>query len=236
MKKVAIMQPYIFPYIGYFQLIGAVDVFVFYDDVNFIKQGWIARNRYLNNGQATYFIIPLQGAGSFKKINQINVDERKYRFWITKFLKSLTQNYSKAPYFSPAMDLIKEVLLSDQKAISQISVSSVKKVADYLGLQVEFKISSEVYPATADLGRMDRITKICELNGSKTYINAIGGTELYRKDEFKQRGIDLYFLQTDKLTYEQFKKPFIPDLSVIDVLMFNSPEEVRKMLDKYTFI
>ena len=236
MKKVAIMQPYIFPYIGYFQLIRAADLFVFYDDVNFIKQGWIARNRYLNSDKATYFVIPLQGISSFKKINEINVDEKKYGIWVKKFLKSLSQNYGKAPYFSAVIELVKEVLFTDQKSISRIAINSVKTVSDYLGLQVEFNISSEVYPTTMDLGRMERITKICELKRSKTYINAIGGTGLYQKDEFKQRGIDLHFLQTDKLEYEQFKKPFVPGLSIIDVMMFNHPEEIKKMLDKYKLI
>jgi len=235
-KKVAIMQPYIFPYIGYFQLIRAVDVFVFYDDVNFIKQGWIARNQYLNNNEAANFIIPLHALSSFKKINEIYIDKRKYPFWSNKFLKTLTQNYSKAPHFSTIFKLVRNVLLSDNKSIAIMAINSVKTVSRYLGLEDNYDISSEAYSSSIELGRMERIVKICELNRSKTYINAIGGTGLYQKDEFKIFGIDLRFLQTDMIEYDQFKKPFVPDLSIIDVLMFNSPEEIAGMLNNFKLI
>ncbi len=236
MKKLAIMQPYIFPYIGYFQLINAVDKFVFYDDVNFIKQGWIARNQYLNKNEASYFVIPLDSASSFRSINEIKVDQNKYSFWRNKILKALKQNYGKAPYYAVTYELIDEILSKDNRYISQLAMSSVRRVCQSLNIKTDFELSSEAYPATVQLGRIERIIELCKRNQSESYINAIGGTELYQKEEFEKWGIRLNFLKTGNIEYNQFKNSFVPNLSIIDVMMFNSPAEIRKMLNNYQLI
>ena len=231
--KLAIMQPYFFPYIGYFQLINAVDKFVFYDDVNYIKGGWINRNNILLNGEKKYFTLNLKESSSFKKINQIFIDGRS-----EKLIKTINQSYSKAPYFDQGFPIIEEVILNinTSSLISEIAAMSVIKTSEYLDLKTIFEISSEKYCDTKDFERAERLIKICKLNKADTYINVLGGKELYKKETFKNNKIDLFFLQSKLTEYKQFGKEFIPYLSIIDLMMFNSPEVIHKMLNNYELI
>jgi hypothetical protein len=231
--KLAIMQPYLFPYLGYFQLINAVDKFVFYDDVNYIKGGWINRNNILHNGEKKYFTLTLKESSSFKKINQIIIGGRT-----DKLLKTINQAYSKAPYFHKVYSIIEDVFscMTHNSLISEIAAVSVIKTSEYLCLKAKFEFSSENYNDTIEFERTDRLLEICKRNNTSTYINAVGGKKLYCKEEFKASKIDLHFLETKIMEYEQFENKFIPSLSIIDVLMFNSPEVIHKMLDNYELI
>lgn len=229
--KIAVMQPYFFPYIGYFQMIKAVDTFVFYDDVNFIKNGWINRNRILINGQASYFTLQLKDASSFKLINEISFNDNR-----KKLLKSVVVSYSKAPYFREVFDLIERCLYIEALGVSTIAINSVIEVANYLNLHTTFEVSSEKYVETKGLDRAQRLIEICKINNANTYINAIGGATLYDKGFFKQYNIELSFINPKKIVYQQFKNDFVPWLSIIDVLMFNSTREVQIMLDNYELI
>ena len=227
------MQPYFFPYIGYFQLINAVDKFVFYDDVNYIKGGWINRNNILLNGKKKYFTLNLKESSSFKRINQIFIVSRT-----EKLIKTINQSYSKAPYFKQVFPIIEEIILNinNSSFISEIAAISVIKTSEYLGLKPIFEISSDKYYETKSLEKSERLIKICKLNNTDTYINAVGGKELYKKESFINDKIDLFFLQSKITEYEQFGNDFIPYLSIIDVMMFNSPEVIHKMLNNYELI
>ena len=232
--KVAIMQPYIFPYIGFFQMIKAVDIFVFYDDVNYIKGGWINRNQININNKATYFTVPLKNSSSFKKINEIEIlkESRDY----TKIIKSIEQAYKKAPYYEKVMPIIKDVISSDSQTISELSIESIQVISNYLQLKTEFKVSSMDFSYTIGLERSERLIEIVkECNGNQ-YINAIGGKNLYSKEHFNNYGIELSFIQPHRIDYQQFDNEFIPWLSIIDVLMFNSPAKVNEMLDQFQLI
>lgn len=234
--KVAVMQPYIFPYLGYFQLINAVDTFVFYDDVNFIKQGWINRNKILINGQENLFTIPIKKASSFELINQTELHPVIYKKWKNKFLKGLEQSYKKAPFFSDIFPVIENLFDKNYNTISDLSMVSIKIFANYLVLETKFEISSEKFSDTRELDRTKRLQIINKSLQASTYINAIGGRELYNKEDFKQDNIDLKFLKPELKAYKQFDNNFISGLSIIDVLMFNSKEEVRAMCDNYTLV
>ena len=231
--KLAIMQPYFFPYIGYFQLINSVDKFVFYNDVNYIKSGWINRNNILVNGEKKYFTLKLRGASSFKKINQIGISDRN-----NKLLKTLFQSYSKAPYFDKVYPIIEDVFssITHNSLISEIAAISVIKTSEYLDLKTIFEFSSQKYYDTKDFEKAERLINICKLNNINTYINAVGGKELYSKQEFTKNEIDLCFLKSKIIEYKQFGNKFIPYLSIIDVMMFNSPEVILKMLNNYELI
>jgi hypothetical protein len=233
--KLAVMQPYIFPYIGYFQLINAVDKFVFYDDVNFIKKGWINRNRILVNSSDFLFAVPLQKISQNILIKDTQIKTSDYDVWKNKFLQTIEMNYKKAPHFVDVFKLITNILESDDLSSSGLAVNSVKKISHYLDVQTEFIISSQTYE-NINLGRQNRIIDICQQEESNHYINAVGGQELYKKEDFIQQGIKLNFLQTLPIEYKQFKNEFIPWLSIIDVLMFNSTEEVRIMINQYELI
>lgn len=229
--KVAIMQPYLFPYIGYFQLVNAVDKFIFYDDVSFIKGGWINRNVIEIQGEKKYINLTLIGASSFKNINEINVNGGQ-----EKILKTIKQNYSKSPYFKQAFSVIEEVLIKskDLKLISEIAGLSVMLISSYLGIDTKFEYSSKLYSNTKNLNRTDRLIQICKMNKADEYVNPIGGTELYDKFNFKEKEIRLKFIKTNFIQYKQFNDIFLPNLSIIDVIMFNNPETIKEFLTNHT--
>lgn len=228
--KVAIMQPYFFPYIGYFQLINAVDEFVVYDDVNFIKQGWITRNSILADKKKYSFILNVEGASSFKKIKEISlVNNNK------KLLKTIEQEYKKAPYFSVVFPIIQEILSSNENNLSKFLVFSLRKIAYYLQIDTIFRISSEI-DKNNELKGQDKIIAICKQLKAKTYINSIGGQELYNKEIFNKNKIKLSFIKTEPINYTQFDNDFIPWLSIIDIIMFNSVEETKLLLNKYELV
>lgn len=234
--KVAVMQPYIFPYLGYFQLINAVDTFVFYDDVNFIKQGWINRNKILINGQENLFTIPIKRASSFELINQTELHPVIYKKWKKKFLKGIEQSYKKAPFFWNVFPVIENLFDKNYNTIADLSMASIKIFANYLGLKTKFEISSDKFSDTKELERAARLKTINKSLKASTYINAIGGIELYSKEDFRQDNIDLKFLKSELKTYPQFNNEFISGLSIIDVLMFNSKEKVNEMLGNYQLV
>ncbi|MFM9824802.1 WbqC family protein [Flavobacterium sp.] len=233
--KVAIMQPYIFPYIGYFQLINSVDKFIFYDDVNFIKGGWINRNRILSNGKENLFTVPLDDASSFKQINATGLNPRLYAKWKLKFFRTISQSYSKALYYQDVYPLL-EKTFDSVTTISELSINSVKLVCDYLCIDTKFYLSSSDFPGSKGMEREDRLVHVCRKSDSKHYINMIAGSTLYTKDSFLKNGIVLNFLKPIITEYPQKNKDFVEGLSIIDVLMFNSKQEVKEMLNKFILI
>lgn len=233
--KIAIMQPYIFPYIGYFQMIKAVDKFVFYDDVNFIKKGWINRNRILVNGDDFLFTVPLTKISQNNLINESKVNKETYQDWKANFLKTLNTNYKKALFYQETFPLIQKILDSNYQTISELAIKSITEIADYLDIQTSFIVSSEKYN-NKGMDKQIRLIDICKQEDSNHYINAIGGQELYKKEDFAKEGIQLDFIQPLPIEYSQFHHKFVPWLSIIDVLMFNSIDEVNLMLDKHELI
>ena len=207
-----IMQPYFMPYIGYFQLMKAVDKYVVYDDVNYIKGGWVSRNNIIVNGEQKMFTITLKGASSNKLFNEIEIGDDFH-----KFEKTLKLNYSKAIYFDTTMDLLKRIFSYPEK---------------HLEIETEILLSSELSKDNSLKGK-ERVFDICHLLQANRYYNAIGGEKLYDKLEFEKHGIHLNFLDTIVKEYRQMSKTFIPNLSIIDVLMNNSKEEIHLLLDSY---
>ncbi len=234
MSKVAIMQPYFMPYIGYLQMVKAVDKFVFYDDVNYIKGGWINRNRILINGTPSYINIPQLKASSNKLINEIELNYKSKSF--TNIFKTLDAAYRKAPYYNEVLEMLDSILKKKYNKNAEINIEGVKKVAKYLGLTTKFYTSSVNFSESIEIERTERIKYICKELNAKHYINAIGGQELYDKDDFKKSGIELSFIKSHPITYKQFDNEFVPWLSIIDVMMFNSVEEIGVMLEQYELV
>jgi len=230
--KVAIVQPYIFPYIGYFQLINAVDVFVFYDDVHFIKKGWINRNQILIEGSANMFTVPLKKASQNKLINEIelNIDKK----WLELFFRKLEHSYKKAPYFSTIIELVKQVFLRECNTIADLSMASVLIISNYLEIDTAFYLSSERFSSSRGMDRADRLIGITKELGGDEYVNPNGGKELYSKAYFSSNSVKLSFIENGILTYKQFNNSFVGGLSILDVLMFNERESVINMLDKFS--
>lgn len=232
--KIAIMQPYFLPYIGYFQMIKAVDAFVFYDDVNYINRGWINRNRILINGQPKYFNVPLIKASQNKLINeiQVNKDSKDY----SNLLKTIEMAYKRAPYFEQVYQVLENLLNKDYNTVDEITIKSIKEISNYLEIPTKFLISSIDFPKTRGMDKAKRLKAICKKTNSTNYINAIGGQDLYSKEDFAKENINLKFIKSLPIEYKQFDNEFVPWLSIIDVLMFNSQREVNKMLDNFKLI
>lgn len=228
--KLAVMQPYLFPYLGYFQLIKAVDTFVVYDDVNFIKQGWINRNNILANGGKQMITLELSGASSFKRINEIKVGGNR-----AKLLKTISQSYCKAPIFQEVFPMIEAIFGNRDDNLATFIDASLRTIADYLNLPTRFVLSSRLEKDDTLKGQ-EKVLHICEILDADVYINAIGGMELYSRGDFRGKDIELFFLQSGDVRYRQFADDFVPNLSIIDVLMFNAKEEISKLLGNYELV
>lgn len=233
--KLAIMQPYFFPYIGYFQLINAVDKFVVYDDIKYTKKGWIQRNRILNNGKDDLFSLSVQ-----KDSDYLNVVERRladnYLESNLKILRKIEDLYRKSPFFKEAYPLVEKVFTNtNHNNLFEFILFGIEEVIKYLSISTEVIISSSL-KIDHSLKSQDKVMAICKKLKATQYINAIGGQELYSKEYFTKEGIILNFIKSLPIEYKQFNNEFIPWLSIIDVLMFNSVEEVNRMLDRYELI
>ena len=225
-----IMQPYFMPYIGYWQLMAAVDTYVVYDDVNYIKGGWVARNNILLNGQKHMFTITQNGASPNKLFNEITIKDD-----FKKFSRLIESAYRKAPYYSEVSALLDKIYNYEDKSLGAFMMHSFQVVLDYLEINTKLVLSSTIAKDNSLRGK-DKVKHICHLLGADTYYNAIGGQELYDKNDFKADGIDLYFVQTNLAPYVQLAKEFVPGLSIIDILMYNSRFDAKKMIDNYTLI
>lgn len=233
--KLAIMQPYLFPYIGYFQLINSVDKFIIYDDVNFIRQGWINRNRILISGSPFYITVPIKNASSFVSINNTLIANDNNQNWKKKWKKTLQQAYTKASQFNEIYPLIEHVFDQKHESISSLAINSIWQVCHYLNIPTLISNTSTIYQNN-HLNGEERVIDICQKESCKEYINAIGGKNLYSKERFSNQNIKLSFLQTNEIKYKQFAYPFAPFLSIIDVLMHNNTDQVKKFLDEYQLL
>ena len=262
---IAIMQPYFFPYIGYWQLIHAADVFVVGDSVHYIKHGWINRNRILGEGgQPQYFGIEVSHASCNRLISETKrVVSRKQAEYLCRVLKFY---YGKAPHYSEAMEVIKPILLDEEPDLTHYLVKQLRAVADYLGITTEFRMLSEVSDRW-EYRAPEIISRTCEHFGFTDYINPSGaGMGYYDKDAFREMGINLQFLRRNEdIWYRQGKEQaprqapqppkggvaahleappsggrgacsFVPDLSIIDLMMFCSRDELHDMLNRYHFL
>lgn len=229
------MQPYVFPYLGYFQLIRCSDFFVFYDDVQFMKGGWVNRNRITNQGKAHTFTIPARGGSMHSRIMDVacGVDVRFRR----KFLRQLEQEYRKASCFEPVSMLVAKVLDSSHDGnLSRLAITSVEEVFRYLELPINVSVSSRDFPREGDIKGPERVIAITRKLGGDRYVNLPGGARLYDHDQFAKEGIDLRFIKDRSGSYVHFADPFEPRLSIIDVLMHNCPDTVREMLTQYDLL
>jgi len=231
--KVAVMQPYFLPYLGYFQLLGAVDTFVAYDDIQYTKKGWINRNRFLLDGAPATFTLPLKGASAFLSIRDRSLAED---FHPGKLLDRLTAAYRKAPQFPSTFPLLERILLYPDRNLFRFILHSLGAVCAHLECPTPILLSSQVAAHSALKGQ-EKVLALCRAVGADTYLNPIGGVDLYAREAFGDEGIELRFLLSKPFAYPQFDAGFVPSLSILDVLMFNPPEVVqRQVLSGYELI
>lgn len=234
-KTIAIMQPYFLPYIGYFQLFDAADVFVFLDDVQYIKRGWVNRNRILVNGSPLYITLPVSRETSSRSIRECVFSIDEIEKTKKNILLTIQRSYAKAPFFESVCPLIEKIINNETSNVSEFTQFSIRSVLSFLGIEFTLLRSSELNINKSAKGQ-DRIIAITKALQGARYINAIGGIELYNSADFMKEGIELKFIYPQIVPYRQFQNEFVPNLSIIDVLMFNSKQEVLTMLKHYTVI
>jgi len=228
-RGIAIMQPYFFPYIGYWQLISLSKIFVLYNDVNYIKKGWINRNYVLINGDKCLFNIPVINASQNRLIcNHQIVQEVS---WKKKLLRKIELSYSKAPYFSRTMPLVEQVVCNNETNLAEYIFYSIETISKFLSLDCKF-VRSESF-GNENLSGYERILDICRKSGEYRYTNPIGGRHLYSGDKFISEGVEIQFLEAKDISYRQFSGAFVPNLSILDVMMFNSKDQLRSLLSQY---
>mgnify|MGYP006081803975 CR=1 FL=1 len=228
------MQPYFFPYIGYFQLINAVDIFVVYDNLQYTKRGWINRNKILHSNEKTdYITIPIKKDSSALNINERYIS-KDWNIEKNKIKNKLKSSYSKAGFFLEAYQIIQECLDLQNHNLFDFIFESLKKINSHLKIKTHIIKSSQI-SIDHSLRSVEKVIAICDFLNAEIYINSIGGRELYSREYFKSRNIDLKFLKTDTIKYNQNTKNFHESLSIIDVMMHNSVPEITKLLNSYNF-
>ncbi len=233
--KLAIMQPYFLPYLGYFQLLNAVENFVVYDNIQYSKKGWINRNRILSNGGDSIFTLPLKKDSDYLDVNQRALSEHFLKVEKDKILRRIRNDYKNAPSYESVMPLLEKVFNYSELNLFEYIYFSIKEISNFLGITTQLLISSKIN-IDHNLKSQCKVLEICKTLNAQDYINPIGGIELYSKKDFLDSGINLMFMKTNSRPYPQFSKEFVPNLSIIDVLMFNSKEEIQKMLQNYELV
>jgi hypothetical protein len=244
-SKIGIMQPYFFPYLGYFQLIAAVDSFILYNKVSFRKKSWITRNRLLNKGTSNpfYIQIPVKKQSSNKLIEEINIDSSQK--WKDSISNHLYYNYKKAHFFDPTYSFITELLNINETNLHVYNSSIVEGICRQLGISTKIIIDNSpfegienelLYSEAGIESKSQRIINICNYMKASTYINPIGGTSLYSKKVFAKHAIQLMFLQTNYSNYTQFNNIHVPSLSIVDVLMHCGFDRTSALIKQYSLI
>lgn len=221
------MQPYLFPYIGYYQLAASVDRFVFYDDVGYMKGGWINRNRLIFSGQVKYFTLPLMNGSPNNNINDVMISEMHHK-QTKKILDSIKFSYAKKPFFSDVFPLVENILTSENKSIAELAKLSIIHVLQFCGINIDYIMTSSIYN-NSHLSSVARVIDICKRENTQTYVNLPGGKDLYNIEEFSDENLTLEFISPNLLNYTG-QKDFNPGLSIIDVLMNIGPLETKKIL------
>lgn len=254
--KLGIMQPYFFPYVGYFQLIDSVDKFIIYDNLNYIKEGWMNKNKILKkNSDPLYIIVPLEKKSSYKKCNEIKISKNKT--WKKKMIKTIYFNYKKAPYFEDIFPLIEDIINFDTEYLTQLNSKSIIDICNFLEIdtridntvtyssKLEDKLSFPAedlpthfkeYELNNYVRKVIRVFEICKFEKSSVFINAIGGKELYHREEFNRNDLAVFFINTHDIIYSQQSPVFFPNLSIIDVLMNCGKAYTQELIKEYSLI
>jgi hypothetical protein len=246
-------QSYFFPYIGYFQLINAVDKFIIYDDLTFVNKGWINRNQILiKNAGACLITVPLINRTSSAKIRYIKIDDQNgTSYWRKKLSKTIYVNYRHAPMFDKIFPLVESLINYPTEYLSELNAQSIRAVCNYLKIntiiesdmaryqEIESNLLDEKF-TSENYGNIEpkaiRIIEICKYEGANSLYNSLGGVALYSKEMFEKYNILIRFIKTKSIQYKQFDNTFVPNLSIIDVLMFNSIDKIHEMLLEFELI
>ena len=230
--KIGIMQPYFLPYIGYWQLINVVDIFVIYNNIQYTKKGWFNRNRYLLNGKDALFSINLKNDSDFLNVNQRFLSPEYKR---GKLIETFQNAYYKAPMKKNIFPFIEKIINCPSNNLFDYIYNSITEICEYLKIKTKIVISSTIN-IDHSLKSEQKVIAICKELQAGTYINSMGGMELYSKESFAKENINLNFIKSKPVFYKQFDNEFVEWLSILDVMMFNSVKEITKIMDNYELL
>lgn len=237
-----LMQPYLFPYLGYFQLMRHVDTYVFYENVQYMRQGWVNRNRLYTNikkNETHYFTFAVVKDDYKKEINERYYSNLKAD--CEKLRRILYQSYKNASNFEEAYTVIDQALQFENNNVAYFNMNANYLIARYMGIDTQITCMERI----KDKGfwdnyyRLDyesKVIYICRFFQGQRYVNAIGGASLYHKKAFLHNNIELKFIKMDDIVYPQFEGEFTPNLSIIDVIMHNKIDSIKLLLDRYQII
>ena len=230
--KLGIMQPYFFPYLGYFDLINYSDRWIIFDTVQYIRHGWINRNRILKpDGDWQYVTVPLKKHGREILIKDVEISANKD--WKTRMLAQLQHYKKKAPYFCETYQLVVECLAVNERSISKLNAAILEKICQHLNISFEWEYFSRMNLEMESMKEPgDWAFCISDKLGAKEYVNPSGGATIFDSSKFNEHGIKLTIRNMPALAYECRGYDYIPNLSIIDVLMWNTPNTVKEYLDK----
>lgn len=236
--KLGVMQPYFFPYIGYWQLMNTVDEWVVFDDVQFIDKGWINRNRVLHpevRKEWQFITLPLKGRGQFDKIKDVGIDFSKS--WKKQIMGKLTSYRRIACNYHETIDFVDYCLDESESNLSSLVIETIRKVSENIGIKTRIHVQSRLgldVECVSHPGQWG--LHISSAMGASEYINPLGGRSIFRATDFSDRGIGIKFIKSEVDSYAQGGRDFCPNMSIIDVMMFNSNEEIRAMLGRYSLV
>ena len=231
--KAGIMQPYFLPYIGYWQLLDAVDTFVVYDNIEFTRKGWINRNRYLRNGRDAFFTIPVKRDSDYLNIRERRISEGYDR---SKLIRRIRNAYRSAPYHGETISVFEKIVDFRDENLFNYLFHSIRQICAYLGIDDSKIVVSSSIEMDHSLRSQEKVLALCRKLNAREYVNAIGGVALYDRERFARENIELKFIRTDDIVYHQFGGKFVPHLSILDVMMFNSRDMIRKHLGAFTLL
>lgn len=230
--RFGIMQPYFFPYLGHFALIANVDSWVVFDVTQYTPKSWISRNRVLHPAAGTNWInVPLKNSSRSIKIHEAKILNLNAAAEST--VGKLSHYRRRAPFFGKVEELVKAAFAAcgDDDSLVNLNVKGLDIVCEYLGIPFQRRICSQMsLPFPVEMGAGDWAPEICRLAGATSYLNPISGKALFDGKKFEEIGVSLAFLSMAEFKYDTGPFEFIPHLSIIDVLMWNSPETVRNAI------
>ena len=230
---IAMMQPYLFPYLGYFQLIAACDRFVLGDDLQYIKSGWVNRNNILFNNEAKLLTFPMKKDRFELAINQRQLSDN-FADEAQRLINLIASGYAKAPCFRQAMPVIESLIRYPERNLALYIEHSIRQLCAYLHIPTPIYRASDLRIIALD--KQDRVVQTARQLGASVYINPIGGTALYEHGYFARQGLGLKFFRMDDVAYRQYRGAFVANLSIIDVMMFNRVDEIRALLPRYSLL
>jgi hypothetical protein len=232
--KLAIMQPYFMPYIGYFSLIKHTDRFVVFDTVQYINKGWINRNRIISESPKgfTYMTVPVKKLSRkmFIKDTLIDLSQK----WKKKIRGQLAYYKKKAPFYFQIKNLMEDILMKEYQTITELNVEALSIVCKFLDMPFKYTIFSQDRMGINSVNAPDEwALEICKKMGATTYVNPPGGKSFFNKDKYEFEGVDLNYLIMKLIPYKSVNGAYIPGLSIVDVLMFNDIDQVHMMMDSF---